>query len=284
MTDIITRAEWGARPPNGAGNALGNPKGVTVHYEGPKMGRRDHSKCDALVRSIQRFHQVTRGWSDVAYNLMVCEHGYVYEGRGAHRGNAANGSTASNLSRFSVCALVGKGDTITDNLKHGLCDAIVYLRNEGDAGTIVDCHSDHFSTACPGDELRAWVRAGTPRPGGSAPAAPPASALPNLPKPASKPKPKPSSAKAPRFPLPSGWYFGPKSGPKYSVSGYYGHRSDLKRWQDRMHDRGWDIGVDGLYGPETAKIAKQFQREKHLTVDGLIGAATWAAAWTATVT
>ena len=89
---------------------------------------------------------------------------------------------------------------------------------------------------------------------------------------------------APVYPLPSGWYFGPKSGPMSSVSGYYGHRDDLKRWQQRMKDRGWDIVADGLYGSKTRAIAKAFQREKGLKVDGLIGPATWAAAWTAPVT
>lgn len=93
--------------------------------------------------------------------------------------------------------------------------------------------------------------------------------------------PKPA---APAFPLPRGSYFGPKSGPAKSVSGYVSHRADLKRWQQRMKDRGWAIAVDGLYGKKTADVAKAFQRQKGLTPDGLIGASTWAAAWTSPVT
>ena len=96
-------------------------------------------------------------------------------------------------------------------------------------------------------------------------------------------KPKPSS-KAPKFPLGRGAYFGPKSGPNSSVSGYYSHRADLKKWQAQMRKRGWSIAADGLYGPATAKVARQFQKEKGLAVDGLIGPATWRAAWTAKVT
>ena len=104
----------------------------------------------------------------------------------------------------------------------------------------------------------------------------------NLP---SKPKhKKPSKSKAPKFPLPKGYYFGPKSGPKSSVSGYYSHRSDLKRWQQRMKDRGWSITPDGLYGPRTATVARKFQAEKKLAVDSLIGRRTWDAAWEAPVT
>lgn len=100
-------------------------------------------------------------------------------------------------------------------------------------------------------------------------------------KPASKPA---ASSKAPKFPLPKGSYFGPRSGPKSSVSGYHSHRADLKKWQAQMKKRGWSITADGYYGPATAKVAKQFQREKKLGVDGLIGPATWKAAWEAKVT
>lgn len=89
---------------------------------------------------------------------------------------------------------------------------------------------------------------------------------------------------APPFPLPAGSYFGPRSGPRHSVSGYYSYRDALAYWQRRMNARGWAIGVDGLYGPETAEITRKFQLEKHLVVDGLIGPATWAAAWTAPIT
>lgn len=89
---------------------------------------------------------------------------------------------------------------------------------------------------------------------------------------------------APPFPLPAGAYFGPKSGPKRSVSGYYSHREDLRRWQLQMRARGWQIEPDGLYGRQTGNVAAAFQAEKGLTVDRLIGPATWAAAWTAPVT
>ena len=112
----------------------------------------------------------------------------------------------------------------------------------------------------------------------------PAPTTPAPPAPAVPPPPPLPPLSPPPFPLPAGWYFGPKEGPQQSVSGYYSHSDDLKVWQQRMKDRGWNITVDGLYGPETESIAKQFQAEKGLVVDGLIGVNTWAAAWTAPVT
>lgn len=96
--------------------------------------------------------------------------------------------------------------------------------------------------------------------------------------------PKSSTPKAPKFPLPSGHYFGPKSGPDSSHSGYYNHREHLRTWQKRMAKRGWTIKADGLYGNRTKAVALAFQKEKGLSRDGLIGISTWKAAWEEPVT
>lgn len=91
----------------------------------------------------------------------------------------------------------------------------------------------------------------------------------------------------PPFPLPRGHYFGPKDGPKESVSGFFSHREDLRRWQNKMIGRRWSFapfGADGRYGDTTARVARSFQSEKGLKVDGLIGKKTWEAAWTEDVT
>jgi lysozyme len=52
-----------------------------------------------------------------------------------------------------------------------------------------------------------------------------------------------------------------------------------QQWQARMQQRGWSIQVDGLYGAQSARICRQFQQEKGLQADGIVGAATWAAAF-----
>jgi peptidoglycan hydrolase-like protein with peptidoglycan-binding domain len=51
-----------------------------------------------------------------------------------------------------------------------------------------------------------------------------------------------------------------------------------------MADRGWTIGVDGEFGPQSEEVARAFQAEKGLGVDGYVGPETWAAAWTEDVT
>lgn len=60
--------------------------------------------------------------------------------------------------------------------------------------------------------------------------------------------------------------------------------NDVRTWQARMAQRGWRIGVDGTYGPESERVCRQFQAEKGLGVDGVVGPVTWGAAWTAPIT
>jgi len=57
--------------------------------------------------------------------------------------------------------------------------------------------------------------------------------------------------------------------------------SAAKQWQTRMRERGWSIQVDGFYGAKSAQICRQFQQEKGLQMDGVVGAATWTAAFRA---
>lgn len=88
--------------------------------------------------------------------------------------------------------------------------------------------------------------------------------------------PAPSSSDAPEWP-----------GRVLEVTRPFMAGDDIAVWQQRMIDRGWDLGpdgADGKYGPKTASVAEAFQREKGLEVDGKVGPETWGAAWTAPVT
>ena len=52
-------------------------------------------------------------------------------------------------------------------------------------------------------------------------------------------------------------------------------RPAVAQWQTQMQQRGWRIEVDGRFGPQSDRIARQFQQEKGLTVDGIVGPETW---------
>lgn len=58
----------------------------------------------------------------------------------------------------------------------------------------------------------------------------------------------------------------------------------VAKFQAKLKQRGWDINADGFFGAKTDEIVRQFQAQKHLTVDGDVGPRTWVAIWTAQVT
>ena len=75
-------------------------------------------------------------------------------------------------------------------------------------------------------------------------------------------------------------HFGPactKEGMKHQL--YYGVKAPIMvRWlQARLYDLGYSISVDGSFGADTRKKVKDFQKKKHLSVDGYVGSATYKA-------
>lgn len=64
-----------------------------------------------------------------------------------------------------------------------------------------------------------------------------------------------------------------------------GYRSDaVHQVQQRLADRGWKLDVNSLFGPDTARVVRSFQKDKGLTIDGIVGPKTWHALWAAPVT
>lgn len=54
---------------------------------------------------------------------------------------------------------------------------------------------------------------------------------------------------------------------------------DIRRWQARMRERGWNISVDGIFGPQSSGVAREFQRRFNLQVTGQVGPQTWERAF-----
>ncbi|WP_216588524.1 peptidoglycan-binding protein [Streptomyces brasiliscabiei] len=175
---LVTRSSWGAKPSKYDLVYIASTLGVKVHYEGTYVPKSlaaadSHRSCAGRMRDIQASHLAhpTEDYSDIAYNVVVCPHGSVYEGRGLHRRTAANGTATLNTADYAVCAMLGASGLVqpTDAMLDGVVDAIEWLRRGGAAGDRVRGHRDGHATACPGDPLYAWVLAGAQRPDGAAP-------------------------------------------------------------------------------------------------------------------
>ncbi|WP_433329493.1 peptidoglycan recognition protein family protein [Spirillospora sp. CA-294931] len=199
---------------------------------------------DQSVKSIQNFHMDSRGWSDIGYNFLVDNKGRIYEGRGwlvigAH-------ATGHNTSGIGVC-FIGRDGDATDAAKK----AIRWLYDEGrsKAGHPLSKNGhgqlSGNSTNCPGKQLLSWVKAGMPAPGGGDPTPP-----------------------------------GPPKWPgRYITQPPIMRGDDVRTWQAQMKKIGKSIDVDGAYGPKSEAVCRAFQKERKLSVDGIIGPDTWAAAW-----
>ncbi len=236
------------------------------------MGVPSHDKCDDTVRGIQNYHMDSQGWSDIAYNILVCQHGYQYEGRGKGKGSAANGTTQANKDWYAICAMCGENDPQTPELIQGIKDAAATVRSWGAANGSTG-HRDHISTACPGDALYGRVRNGEFTSGGTAGGG------------GSSGGGSGGGTKAPAFPYPSSDYLGTARSDPHCHSGYYASdQPNVRTWQQQMKNRGWSIGVDGQYGPQSEDVCRSFQADKSLGVDGLVGPQTWSTSWTAPVT
>ncbi|WP_326599394.1 peptidoglycan recognition protein family protein [Streptomyces sp. NBC_01803] len=245
MAIFVSRSQWGARAPRARStNITPENGGVTIHYvDGVPVARANHADCAGQVRGIQNHHMDTNGWDDIAYTYLTCVHGYVFEGRGPGYRTAANGTTAGNQNWYAVCGLVGgvsgTYDTVTAQLLDAIRWSIYNLRQVGGAATGINRHMDHLSTSCPG-QLSSYVTSGSL---------------------------EPAKNNAPAWP-----------GVTFTYPPVTTH-SSVTTWQQRMRAIGWTIGVDGQYGPQSKAVCQEFQRIRSLTVDGVVGPATWRESW-----
>jgi lysozyme len=52
---------------------------------------------------------------------------------------------------------------------------------------------------------------------------------------------------------------------------------DVRKWQARMFELGWDVDEDGKYGPRSRHACISLQRSLGLVPDGVVGEKTWQA-------
>ena len=158
MTTLVTRHQWGAVPPKGVSYDVNPTGGVAIHHVGGgSYAYADHASCVSLVKAIQRMHlaNTAEGYADIAYNLLACHHGYMFEGRSKASDPkvrpGSNGSTYANTVALSVCCLWGDADGAPSaGILGAAAGAVAWLRAKAGAATRVTGHRDWSSTSCPG--------------------------------------------------------------------------------------------------------------------------------------
>lgn len=175
---------------------------------------------------------------------------------------STNGTVDLNSRTYGVEMLYGKGPTAAQRaMLPRLCAAMMHAH--GYAATSVGGHREAttrrsdpvgFSMGQVRQQVAALLKAGPPK----APA----------PKP---PAPKPPAPKPPAPAL-------PRLAPGSRGTAVLRYQQNMLRvfpsYAGRIRANG---GPNGIYGPATTAVTKEFQRRSRLTADGIVSASTWAA-------
>lgn len=165
--DYVSRSELGW-PASSAPDQTDPVLGFKIHYEGTPVPVVEHSKCAGRWTAIRNSHlaNTAEGYSDVAYNWAVCNHGTIFEGRGWGKRTGANGNQALNRPHNAILWMGGTSGVVTPSAAAvaSIKELIRYLRSKG-AGNDIKGHRDGYATDCPGDAMYSLVQSGKLEPG-----------------------------------------------------------------------------------------------------------------------
>jgi len=165
---LVPRAEWGAQPwrPRMAmyRKTPREQLAVFTHYHG---GPPRHDRGAAMAREIESIH-LANGWAGVGYTAMIGLDGVAFEGRGWDLVTAA--CPGWNRQAWHFYVAVGGEQVPTPAALHTLRQLYDEACHRSGRTLAKTWHGAHYATDCPGDPLRAWVRAGMNDPRSAAPA------------------------------------------------------------------------------------------------------------------
>lgn len=245
---IVTRDEWGARPPKDGRTRVtwAQRTHFSTHYTG---GPKTQS-----VRAIQDWCMNPpphgRNFLDIDYNFLVNYEGVPFEGRGwDYAGSHTEGKNTPQLG----VAFIGYDADVTDAALH----TIRWLYDDANRrkGGILSrtYHSAWDETSCPGPRLRSWVIGGMKDP---------------------TPPPPPAPPKPPAYPKYAG---------RILKRGMVDN-AEVGKFQLKLKQRGWRLTADNDFGAVTEAVVKSFQREKKIPAHGRVDKVTWDKIYTAPVT
>lgn len=160
VLDVVSRSQWGARPPELAGMVGHTIDTLTVHHAG------DHGITTGPIRyrSWQAWHMHGKGWPDISYHMIVGVDGTVYEGRDT-RFETDTFTDYDTTGHFQV---VLEGNFDVDRPTRAQIDSLAMVlawASEwfGVSPGTISGHGDHAATACPGEHLHERLESGEVR-------------------------------------------------------------------------------------------------------------------------
>lgn len=170
MVTYLERAAWTNVPRPDTLTPFDAPtlRGIAAHWTGSPAPLGPTPTLTQTARRIEGYRRLHtdpeprgRGWSDLAYNVVVDQAGRVFEGRGIAHRSAGNGGATVNRTHGAVLLLVGRGETPTQAMLDAVRSwrRVVWLR-AWPAATGVVGHRDLHPTECPGPAVYDLVRSG----------------------------------------------------------------------------------------------------------------------------
>jgi hypothetical protein len=180
--NYLPRSAWGAAAPTWNPGRVTAPKHVFIHYNGPAVSAAvlagDYDSVATFLRGIQRYHQQTQKWPDIAYSFCVDSVGRCWTLRDWDVAQAA--TLNWNWNSHSIFLPLGANQKPTEAQVAG-CRAVIADANRRYGSQLVKGHLEApNSTDCPGPEVMKLIRANAFSPGVNTPP-------PTPPRPAPKP-------------------------------------------------------------------------------------------------
>lgn len=155
---VRPRAEWGAAPYRGTVDTADDLERAVIHHT-VNGNRYSAAEVPSMLRSIQAYHQNSRGWDDIGYNFVIDRFGTIWEGRASSLYQPVIGAHAQGANDGSVgVAYLGDGTSI--GLTSTAIDALgrflgwkLPLHGVRPSRTNIVGHRDVGQTACPGNIL-----------------------------------------------------------------------------------------------------------------------------------
>lgn len=167
MPKVISRKQWGAARPKNSPVYVVWHKGGTVwvhHTEGTELAANTAIQNEYnVMRSIQSFHQNTRGWSDIGYSYVIFPSGRIYEGRGRQ----VQAAHCPGHNSEPGIAFAGSFDDHTPT--QAAWDSLGAIAGQIGMSKYKG-HRDGYSTSCPGNALYNKMKNSPPVPSKKEPA------------------------------------------------------------------------------------------------------------------